>query len=421
MRKSTVKFRLFLSLAVAGCSTSTANSDPPLTVDTFNAAYRDAWCAALGNCARGFFWFGSVDDCKAFYFNSPTFPADVAKVHAGRIAFNVERATNCLASFRTTKCVLLQPESSACHDMLSGTVANGKGCESDDVCASGWCKGATKLWAGSHPTCGVCAEALKVGAACDGGCAFGSACVGQVCTAIGSVGVGGTCKYGSDCVASAFCHYSVADGSFSCKKRSAIGEKCGRYYCNPDAVCLPADVSEAAKGDGTCGPPRKLGDACFWMNSLANDNGDCGDGNVCGVIGKWDGKEAPTLRCVSHKLIGQDCTSHWECGMLDAVCVDGKCALWPSKGQKCAEMYGNPDCGPNGACGSDGKCAGWPKAGETCNGSGSCGIGQTCSGAAGKAICVKLAAVGEACAVDSDCLSQLTCNGEHKCGEIVCK
>lgn len=276
MRKATSTFAMIFSFAAAACSTS----DPPLTVDTFNAAYAVAWCAALDNCARGFFWFGATDACNAYYRDDPTYPADAGKVHAGRIAFNVDKATSCLHLLRSTKCVLLQPQSSDCRDMLTGAVATGKGCESDDVCASGWCKGATTVWAGSHPACGVCADALKIGETCVGHCAFGSTCIGQVCTASGSVGVGGACKDSSDCVAPAFCPFSGPGGSSTCKARSAIGESCEIYGCNPGAVCLPASYVEAYTGDGTCGPPRNSGDECLRMSAIGNDNGDCGDGRL---------------------------------------------------------------------------------------------------------------------------------------------
>ena len=138
-------------------------------------------------------------------------------------------------------------------------------------------------------------------------------------------------------------------------------------------------------------------------------SGDCGGGNTCGIIGDWDGKGVPVTRCVARRWIGQACISHWQCGMLDAVCLAGTCSPWPASGQPCIVVGGVGYCGVQKSCES-GTCAAYPSLGQLCNYL--CGTGLACRAdkATGAKTCVLHGQLGAPCDSPFECGSTLSCS-----------
>lgn len=423
MRVSIPTLGLFTVLIAAGCSTTSgsaaAGAGTPLTLDTLNPAVIDAYCKSAGSCPTSFLWFASADSCKTLFGAKISGNEEIDWAKAGRMTFNADKAAECLGVIAGAGCVLGKAEPAACRDTFVGTVANGASCENDKVCVSRWCKGVNQKSATNTTGCGVCTEAIKVGEACkDNGCAAGSRCIGDKCVADGTVAVGAACSGKSSCVANAFCDFDD-QGKQTCVKYAASGEACkDSSKCASGLTCLAKALSD--KG-GTCGAARKLGDPCFAIVKPGQGDGDCGPSLACGIVGEFDGKTEPKPVCVAQKKLAEACTSNWECGMLDAVCVAGKCGAWPAIGQPCLKSMGQT-CAQNAMCGKDGNCAALPKLGEACTSQCAEGLGCKFAPGTNDGKCVGQPAAGDACTQDMDCgYSGLSCGADKKCAAMVCK
>ncbi len=423
MRISKTKLGLLSTILAFGCTTTSGGAgtgtSAPLTIDTLTPAFVSAYCKSASSCPTSYLWFASPDSCATLFGAKLSSMEEPALVKAGRLTFNADKAAECLAAISGGSCALEKGGPQACRDAFVGVVATGASCEDDRVCVSHWCKGVNQKSATNTSGCGVCTEAIKVGEACTGtGCAVGSKCIGDKCVADGSVAVGAECAGESSCGASAFCDY---DGSKQkCVAFAASGEACkSSSACAGGLMCLAKAMTDKS---GTCGAARKLGDACFAMGKPGQSGGDCGPGLACGIIGDPDGKSVPKLNCVAQKKMGEACTSYWECGMLDAVCISSKCAAWPAIGQPCAKVVFSFSCGQNAMCNKDGNCAALPKIGEACTDL--CAQGLSCkfTPGANDGKCAAQPAAGDVCTQDMDChYSGLSCGADKKCAAMVCK
>jgi len=436
MRISILTLSLLAILIAAGCSTTSggtaAGAGTPLTLDTLMPAFIDAACKSVSSCPTSFAWFASADSCKTLLGSKISGNQEIEAIKAGRMTFNAHKAAECLGVI-AGPCIWGKAQPAACRDTFVGTVANGASCENDKVCVSRWCKGVNQKSATNTTGCGVCTEAIKVGEACkDNGCTVGSGCIGEKCVADGTVAVGAACSGGSECVANAYCDFGPKMGKATCVKYAASGEACkgpkDPNTCAGGLTCLAAAIEGKS---GTCGAARKLGDPCNaidepWnIQKLYERGGDCGPSLACGVTVEFDGKTLPKPVCVAQKKMGAACTSSWECGMLDATCVSGKCAAWPAIGQPCLKTFAfGQTCAQNAMCGKDGNCAALPKLGEACTGQ--CAEGLSCKFVPGanEGKCANQPAAGDACEQDMDCgysYKGLICGADKKCAAMLCK
>src|SRR5262245_48463220 len=102
-----------------------------------------------------------------------------ASISAGRIKFDGDAASACLALFEGLSCAEFSSTDSeqmavaaGCTNPIQGQVANGGACSDDDECVSENCVGASD----DPPTDGMCEALPDAGAECDSDCAPGYYC-----------------------------------------------------------------------------------------------------------------------------------------------------------------------------------------------------------------------------------------------------
>lgn len=406
---------------IADLATTDASDGPTITMKDVPAAFVAARCSAYSNCSPSPKWFASVEGCKSWHqTNAPGYPFGswLQWVEQGGVHFDANKAVACIAAAKDCASINGMPQ--VCYDMLSPTVANKGKCESNVVCISGFCK--DEGWQGG-PLCGVCGppDTATLGGSCASlPCPSGASCAGwptPTCVKTGSGAVGEKCG-GASCATSLYCQ-SPNDGPEVCKEFSKIGVPCtANKQCAAGLVCAAKSASEK---QGLCSLPRSEGDVCFRFNppGIQQSAGDdCGGANICGVIGDWNGQGSPEARCVPRRTLGQACVSHWQCGMLDAVCIAGNCGPLPAPGQPCVKAPTANYCGPQMQCGS-GTCVAVPGLGQPCKDL--CANGSVCRAdkVTGAKTCVLFGQPGAPCANDTECGGVLLC-GNGTCYQGKC-
>jgi hypothetical protein len=274
---------------------------------------------------------------------------------------------------------------------------------------------------------------------------------------VGTVAVGGSCKFDDECAGTAWCKPSALGVcSGSCADPLALGSACGSAHDR----CAGGGSCAATDGGPFCTPPGSAGDDCSGNRVCRSDlscynsvciakgapgvactnpgsTAQCQDGSVCvgsgssGVCTKYgalgDACGAATqppcgdcLHCdavsghcgVSGKL-GATCAGDGDC-LAVLFCSATKCAVRPRTGQGCVLpaaappgsqgncMYGDDYCKPAVAGSPLGACTRQPGKGEACGTqfdlTTKCRSGY-CKGSppAGAATCSDNPGQGEAC------------------------
>jgi hypothetical protein len=138
--------------------------------------------------------------------------------------------------------------------------------------------------------------------------------------------------------------------------------------------------------------------------------------------------------CGPAKKLGEACSSYDECGFFDVWCkgaefnakdgpVNGKCTPWPGLGEACefkpSVAVGVFRCQPPHICNPDTKKCGGPlQKGSACVGKNECQAPLTCYGG----VCKDALGPGEACVqfASVECQKGLQCI-DKKCGPPKCK
>lgn len=172
--------------------------------------------------------------------------------------------------------------------------------------------------------------------------------------------------------------------------------------------------------DTTCQTPGAEGSSCFDLSEPFGGQSACATG-VCGLK---DGTSSG--KCFAWKKVGEACESSWQCGLVDAWCDAGKCALLPGVGATCASISGQPLCQFGTYCGSDSKCA-KPTATGPCLQQ-QCAKGSQCfcstEDCSDGGTCKPNAKAGEACGTEGAayCEDGLSCDDTtKKCVAPTCK
>lgn len=251
-------------------------------------------CQRLEACF-GIAGFGCDDAeirCPDYYFG-PRSLRTLANVQA------------CIASIRQMTCTDIQMGfASACF--AGGTGEAGAPCSAVSECASRACSEI-------YPTCGTCAAALELGAACGvgatGACRPGTIChpATRVCVAapltVSHARAGEACDLAGNppvgCEGNLLCFPAMRGSTVgTCKARDALpkaGEPCQEPSPAYGISCAPGFSCGLSTADGgrtvVCGNPAPCG------------NITCGAGQYC--------FEAPTvsIRCLTYATAGQPCSS----------------------------------------------------------------------------------------------------------------
>lgn len=228
-----------------------------------------------------------------------------ASADAGRIAYDQDALSGCLAAIRAMTCAELEgAEPPACAAVFTATVADGDACSMDEDCATGWCQ--------DGGTCPFLCAAKKVdGATCDQGveCLSGACDTwNDECVPSAPGAAGEPCGYGdAECQAGLYCKtvYSPAYARI-CATLGSAGDPCTDFEecedglsCADDGVCRPLVAVGASCASAACGLgaycsavagmrcadfPFQAGESCaeteFCYVTYCASSGRCVEGSV---------------------------------------------------------------------------------------------------------------------------------------------
>ncbi len=265
-----------------------------LTIEQLFDAQLNAICEYMVRCGS----FEDMTTCKNVFGSNARLPNDIVDaVKSGNVNYNAAKARECIDAIAQRSCERWnalgnRPTPPACFEALSGTVANGAACVTNEQCISQQCN--------QPANCPM--------ACCTGTCSntpppsvknLGDSCAGN------SYCLGGYCDVTGVCVA-----YKPQGATCSSDYECADGLNCRANPANPnDRRCQPMV--------GLNGPCTSTND-CLELSNVCS-NGACREGGLTG----W-ACPAPADPCQPMH-----------------VCASGTCALPP---------------GPGGACSSGGFC-----------------------------------------------------------------
>ena len=129
-------------------------------------------------------------------------------------------------------------------------------------------------------------------------------------------------------------------------------------------------------------------------------------------------------KCLDWKKMGETCESSWQCGLIDSVCLNGKCAPMPKIGEACADIGPGKLCALDTACDpATSKCVALPTSGECINYRCAEGFECTCGdNTCSTNVCKAAGKAGDSCGSQElpNCAEGLMCNQQGKCEAAVC-
>lgn len=345
-------------------SGGTSDGGPPETMQMheYFIAAEEAYCGWAATCgayetadvclAHEFFdvWFQTNLLASGVFSAGSTFgPRGTAVKYllaahdAGRIEFDAQAATDCLAYVKSRGCD--RPESvvpdeaqaagiAACKAVFRGTMVRNGPCYSAAECAA---EDGAEVVCGLNPSCmdACCVGGCRVlsgvpqGEACtsQSRCEDGTYCAidpntgqGTVCSK--QVGIGAACPFGNECATGTYCDFNTAQ----CAKVGQVGEPC------PFGACAPGLYCGEPKGDGyrVCLEFAAEGEACAYYS-----NGCRALDNVC---------DQNSHTCVKYPTIGQDCFQFSQCEPAAACHYTPTenlpvCLARAELGEACGERY----------------------------------------------------------------------------------
>jgi hypothetical protein len=292
---------------------------PATTTQQFIDRIVDAECESMVRC-------GSLPDkstCLDFFnMANANFSSLAYSIDSGRVTRNPSAEAACFQAIASIPCSRDEAGdktlTTACQNVLVGTIASGGDCIDDTEC--------------------------KSGLECDEGSCTASCCAGICVTKKPLSEVGGSCTGDSNCVDAAYCKQSYNSTTQEiegvCLARVATGSACTDYgSCASNAECV------SATGSQTC-------------VALAKDGASCASGVSCENIASYcDPAKStcqPRLRenaaCV---LPDAGASAAFSAGCLGySECKNGVCKRLPTAGQACS----NPDAAVLDECFLVGKC-----------------------------------------------------------------
>jgi hypothetical protein len=253
----------------------------------------------------------------------------------------------CVDAFRASAntCAVTDALRAACKEP-PGALQGGAACTDATQCASDRCTKLRSPVDGSEASCGICNEALKIGATCTENadpsspvCRADLVCNNGKCSALPArVAEGGDCSNATRtdlCEPGLFCDVQFGNPQRAvCKRFSASGESCGAEgkRCQPDLLCI----------DAVCKPRVAVGGEC-------KDQNECPDGIICNPATKKCDSVAAVTRskegaaCAPGCELGLHCVSTPEAqaGICKALLAEGMAceAVSSSSTVRCAQPF----------------------------------------------------------------------------------
>lgn len=286
---------------------ASTGSETPANGPAFVEAVFAAVCTGDASCRRPH--FSSPAACKTFLMADKGVPL-LEKLKAGTVKYNSGQAAACLASLK-----VCDGDTQDCDLVVSGAIAVGAPCTLNDCVTGASCRADDK-------GCAKCVADVALGKPCAKGdtCTANATCDSKgICVADPPGQVGQSCNSHEWCAGNAWCDNS-AGVTGTCKMQSDINGPCqGGNSCKV-GYCSHKDPDS---GVGKCAPDIKVGEKCPGGSDF------CEPGSVC------RGVSSETETCTPIVQLGGACLDGADCGFNDRVCVNGKCATQPKKGQPC--------------------------------------------------------------------------------------
>ncbi|CAN5543571.1 hypothetical protein BH11MYX1_BH11MYX1_19610 [soil metagenome] len=300
---------LAVVVVLAGCGGGIAAPD-------FAKELRDAECDLRVRCGE----LASVASCDGFFAIADE-TVLLAEIGGGKVNYDSDKAEQCVNAIKNASCDGTTKEARetppACKGFISGTLAMGATCFTNEECASAACAMPSCTAACCAGTCSAVEPPGKAGDPCaTRACGAGLTCDNtKKCVALFAAGAPCTlyteCDYGLGC---------LGDPGI-CGAMPHLGDAC------PDGQC--AELGSYCTTDKLCAPLGLLGDACATASDCARYytcepqslactrlpvmgepcTGLCSDGSYC---------DSATTTCTALLANGSAC-------MVDRVCKTGYC------------------------------------------------------------------------------------------------
>jgi len=349
---------LALIFAAVGCPTDNndGNGTGSVPIASLPSEIAAVFCDVISQCQGSF--GGSRQACIdqfAADFEDTTVAQWKAGVERGTFVYDESKMGACLDAFKAQGCAAMEASGppAACDEALVGKVAAGGACQFDEECTGGQAS-----YCDTSAACpGTCAAYLAKDADCSSGqCADGLDCVASKCTP--RAGLNEACG-GQDninCIGSLNCDWDPNGNSGTCKAPVA-----------PTLVDL----------DASCDPGNGV---------------MCKDGLSC-VLTAFDSTNGTTTQvCKAPAAAGgacgmgypEHCPANQYCaGVSIPTTMEGTCAPLAGEGQTCVDQQSGTGCQEGLSCDGNSKCVKPKRLGEACAGDSEC-VSDSCSPATNK-------------------------------------
>ncbi len=301
---------LAVALVIAGCGGG------GIAAQDFGKGLRDAQCDLRVRCGM----LASTADCDGFYPIASNTEL-LAEIGGGKVNYDSDKAEQCIDAIKNASCDGTTKESretpSACLDFVTGTVATGAQCFTNEACQSAACAMPSCTEACCAGTCAATETPGKAGDPCATRACGSSLTCDNTKKCVALFAAGAPCTLYTDCDYGLGC---LGDPGI-CGAVPHLGEAC------PDGQC--AELGAYCTTAKRCVPLGLLGDACATSSdcsryytcdpqSLACEalpitgqtcNGLCSDGSYCNTT---------TLQCTALLADGGACR-------VDSACKSGYC------------------------------------------------------------------------------------------------
>lgn len=315
-----------------GDNNATHAIGPPVSLGDFSDSYTQVICGRAFGCCDAEereelfeegFDADSEEECRESLEEGAEeeFGTSIEAAEDGRMAYDAEKAGNCLAALEELDCSAGVSGSSAeapddCLEIFEGETDEGQSCDSSAECRQGVC----------HEENGtsVCRGAGEVGDPCQwtDDCVEGAYCTDEedpetglplrVCKPLGEQG--DSCSSEIDCEDELYCNSELDSESGetvgTCKEKVGIGQDCDLDGCNEQGYCELEWDDQLAEEVGTCKEKKPVGESCDQFDQCSQDA-------YCPATEQ-------DASCEALKADGDDCESSQECqsGLCDAESDD---------------------------------------------------------------------------------------------------
>ena len=308
---------------------NTGGFDPSAVVQ----ALATASCGFEARCQPAVTAFGlDTASCESNYVltNRDSFVQHGSAIVAGRVSFSQAQFDACIAEFSNVDCDLGLTLGGPCSRYLTGTQAQGAGCQLGAECADGL----ACVPVGGGSACGVCQQRAAVGGDCSVvACERGLRCFGlndgrSLCLAANGVGQPCGDVQNGLCAGELWCDNITNPAQAVCARPPGQDQACDPQFTTAGNCNLLANLNCV---NGTCQPITWVaaGAVCDGATNL------CRIDTFCAVATPGD----PTGLCTALPTTSETCTTELGCAG-DDFCDPATTICTPrtQNGGTCAEV-----------------------------------------------------------------------------------